>query len=107
MNDKGPPRAPFGVPGERTIIRPNPGGRRLEPSPAVGKPSVPQNPVEASPPQPVAPAATPYVPPSTPGNPNPDDWIHTREKTPQPAVQAQAPAIAIDELVAPNENPIL
>src|SRR5581483_4042394 len=108
MNDKGPPRAPFGAPGERTIIRPNPGGRRpVEPSPAVGKPLVPQNPVEASPPQPVPPAATPYAPPSTPTNPSPEDWIHTREKTPQPSVQVQAPAIAIDELVAPNENPIL
>lgn len=108
MNDKGPPRAPFGAPGERTIIRPNPGGRRpIDPAPAAGKPAVPQNPVEPSPPQPVPPAATPYVPPSTPGNPSPDDWIHTREQTPQPSGQAQAPAIAIDELVAPNENPIL
>ena len=108
MNDKGPPRAPFGAPGERTIIRPNPGGRRpVDPSPAAGKPAVPQNPIEPSPPQPVPPATTPYVPPSTPANPNSDDWIHTREQAPQPSAQAQAPAIAIDELVAPNENPIL
>src|SRR5579863_7751117 len=108
MNDKVPPRPPFGGSGERTIIRPNPGGRRpIEPSPGAGKPAVPQNPIEPSPPQPVPPAATPYVPPSTPANPSPDDWIHTREQAPQASVQAQAPAIAIDELVAPNENPIL
>ena len=28
MSDKVPPRTPFGGPSERTIIRPNPGGRR-------------------------------------------------------------------------------
>jgi type VI secretion system protein ImpK len=108
MTDKDPPRTPFGAPGERTIIRPNPGGRRVaEPSPAVNRPVVPQTPVTPSAPQPVTPAATPYAPPSTPANPTPDDWIHTREHAPQPSVQAEAPAIAIDELVAPNENPIL
>src|SRR5579871_2212583 len=110
MTDKDPPRAPFGAPGERTIIRPNPGGRRaVEPSPAAGKPALPQTPMTPSPPQPqpVSPAATPYVPPSTPANPTPDDWIHTRERAPQPLAQAEAPAIAIDELVAANENPIL
>jgi type VI secretion system protein ImpK len=106
MTDKPPPRAPFGAPGERTIIRPNPGGRRAaEPSPAVNKPS--PAPTEPTPPQPAAPAATPYVPPSKPGNPNTDEWIFTREQASQPSAQAQAPAIAIDELVAPNENPIL
>jgi type VI secretion system protein ImpK len=108
MSDKDPPRAPFGAPGERTIIRPNPGGRRVaEPPPAISKPSAPQNPGGFAPPQPNAPAATPYVPPSTPGNPSPDEWISTREQAAPPPAQAQAPAIAIDELVAPNENPIL
>jgi type VI secretion system protein ImpK len=105
MNDKLPPRTPFGAPGERTIIRPNPGGRRAaEPPPAVNKPS-PQTPTE--PPQPTAPAATPYIPPSAPGKPGSDEWIFTRDQASQSQVQAQAPAIAIDELVAPNENPIL
>jgi type VI secretion system protein ImpK len=108
MNDKLPPRAPFGAPGERTIIRPNPGGRRpAEPPPAGGKPSLQTPTDQPSPPQPTTPAATPYVPPSTPGNPNPDEWIFTREQASRPSVQAQGPAIAIDELVAPNENPIL
>jgi type VI secretion system protein ImpK len=106
MSDKDPPRAPFGAPGERTIIRPNPGGRRaIEPSPPVNK-SAP-TPAEPAPPQPAAPAATPYVPPGAPANPSPEEWIFTREQASRPAAQAQAPAIAIDELVAPNENPIL
>ena len=106
MSDKDPPRAPFGAPGERTIIRPNPGGRRaIDPSPPAGKSG--PTPAEPAPPQPAAPPATPYVPPSKPGNPNTDEWIFTREQASRPAAQAQAPAIAIDELVAPNENPIL
>jgi type VI secretion system protein ImpK len=110
MNDKVPPRAPFGAPGERTVIRPNPGGRRpVEPPPAASPPHAPQGPAPPAypPPQPAVPAATPYIPPSAPGNPNPDEWIVTRGQAPQPAVQAAAPDIAIDELVAPNENPIL
>jgi type VI secretion system protein ImpK len=104
MNDKVPPRPPFGAPGERTIIRPNPGGRRpVEPPPAARTPEAPA----AGAPQPAAPAATPYVPPSAPGNPNPDEWIVTRGQAPQPQASSQAPEIAVDELVAPNENPIL
>jgi type VI secretion system protein ImpK len=55
----------------------------------------------------VTPPATPYVPPSAPGNPNPDEWITTQAQAPQPAVQARVPEVRIDELVAPNENPIL
>src|ERR1700755_1230313 len=102
MNDKVPPRAPFGAPGERTIIRPNPGGRR-----AAAPPKPSSDPAQPTPPQRTAPAATPYAPPSTPRNPNPDEWISTREQAPPPSAQGQAPAIAIDELVAPNENPIL
>jgi type VI secretion system protein ImpK len=109
MNDKVPPRAPFGAPGERTIIRPNPGGRRpVEPPPTASPPPAAQNPPSSHPsPQPTAPAATPYVPPRTPANPSPDEWIVTREQAPRPSAQAQTPEIAIDELVAPNENPIL
>jgi type VI secretion system protein ImpK len=100
MNDKLPPRAPFGGPGERTVIRPNPGGRRPVAAPAPP----PQN---YAPPQPAAAPATPYVPPTAPVNPSSDDWISTPTPAPQQAVQAYAPDIKIDELVAPNENPIL
>src|SRR5215471_14815022 len=110
MNDKVPPRNPFGIPGERTVIRPNPGGRRpVAPAPMPGAPPAPYNPVPAGygAPQPAAPAATPYVPPVAPGNPNPDEWITTQAQAPQPVHQLHVPEVRIDELVAPNENPIL
>jgi type VI secretion system protein ImpK len=108
MSDKVPPRGPLGGPGERTIIRPNPGGRRpVAPAPGGPSPSHPAPPPGYVPPQPAAPQATPYVPPSAPGNPSPDEWISTTAQAPQPPVQAQAPDIRIDELVAQNENPIL
>jgi type VI secretion system protein ImpK len=110
MSDKVPPRAPFGAPGERTVIRPNPGGRRpVEPPSPAAPPQAPQYPAAppSAAPQPMPPPSTPYVPPSAPGNASPDEWIVSRSQAAQPSVQAQAPAIAIDELVAPNENPIL
>jgi type VI secretion system protein ImpK len=106
MTDRVPPRTPFGS-GERTIIRPNPGGR-LVPTPAAAPAgaaaAAPQN---AAPPRPTAPQATPYAPPRAPGNPNPDEWIATPGLAGAPAIQAQTPDFKIDELVAPNENPIL
>jgi type VI secretion system protein ImpK len=93
------------------VIRPNPGGRRPVESPPAASPSpappTPTPPAAHGSPQPAAAPATPYIPPSAPGNSNPDEWIVTRGQAPQPVVQAQAPDIAIDELVAPNENPIL
>src|SRR5579871_6403442 len=122
MNDKIPPRSPFGIPAEKTVIRPNPGGRRpVAPPPPpypppqagegrVGAPAAPYNPVPQSqvPPQPAPPPATPYVPPVAPGSANPDEWIRTQAQAPQPPIpQARMPEVRIDELVAPNENPIL
>src|SRR5262249_15256060 len=110
MNDKIPPRSPFGIPGDRTVIRPNPGGRRpVAAPPAPGAPAAPYNPIPEGqgPPQPAVPQATPYVPPAAPGNLNPDEWISSQPQAPQPIVQARAPEVRIDELVAPNENPIL
>ncbi len=122
MNDKIPPRSPFGIPAEKTVIRPNPGGRRpVAPPPPpypppqagegrVGAPAAPYNPVPQSqvPPQPAPPPATPYVPPVAPGSANPDEWIRTQAQAPQPPIpQARMPEVRIDELVTPNENPIL
>src|SRR5882762_3252578 len=104
MNDKLPPRSPFGIPGEKTVIRPNPGGRRAVPPQPPAYSPVPQAP---GPPQPAAPAATPYVPPAAPGNPNTEEWINTPAQAPQPVAQVHVPQVRIDELVAPNENPIL
>jgi type VI secretion system protein ImpK len=104
MNDKLPPRSPFGIPGEKTVIRPNPGGRRAVPAQPPAYSPAPHAP---GPPQPAAPAATPYVPPAAPGNPNPEEWINTPAQAPQPVAQVYVPSVRIDELVAPNENPIL
>src|SRR5262249_40383293 len=97
-----------GIPGEKTVIRPNPGGRRAAPPPppAFGTPAAPYSPAPYAP-GPPQPAATPYVPPTAPGNPNADEWISTPAQVPQPVAQAHAPEVRIDELVAPNENPIL
>jgi type VI secretion system protein ImpK len=111
MNDKVPPRNPFGIPGDRTIIRPNPGGRRpVAPPPSPGPPPAPYNPAQRGygPPQPVAPAATPYVPPAAPSNSDPEEWIRAQAQAPpQPVAPMGIPEVRIDELVAPNENPIL
>ena len=104
MNDKVPPRAPFGSPGERTIIAPNPGGRRPMPPPGGPAPYTPQGP---NAPQPMAPQGTPYAPPGAPVNPNPDEWFAPSARAAQPVIQTPAPAIRMDELVAANENPIL
>jgi len=109
MNDKIPPRSPFGIPLERTVVQPNPGGRRAAAPPSSGAPAYPYNPASQGPgpPQPAATPARPYVAPSAPENPNPDEWITSQAPAPQPAVQMRAPDVRIDELVAPNENPIL
>jgi type VI secretion system protein ImpK len=110
MTDRVPPRSPFGIPDDRTVIRPNPGGRRAIPQQPSGVPPPAYAPVPQgqTPPQPVGPAGTPYVPPTAPGNPNPDEWISSQAPPPQPvAPQARLPEVRIDELVAPNENPIL
>ena len=106
MNDKVPPRGPFGVPSERTIIRPNPGGRRPEaPASPAGAP-VPVSSDMAAP-QAAPAAGGRYVPPSAPGNPNSDEWIVTGPQREAPQTPSGLPDVKIDELVAPNENPIL
>jgi type VI secretion system protein ImpK len=89
MSDKDPPSGPFGR-GERTILRPNPGGRR--PTPARSTPAPP-------PPSGAEPAAPPA---------SADEWI----ATPAPPKRAAAALprsadLRVDELVAPNENPIM
>jgi type VI secretion system protein ImpK len=92
MSDKDPPSGPFGR-GDRTVIRPNPGARR---------PVAPATP--ASPPAP----ATPQV--SYPGampTGSTEEWIST-PSAPKPVEQVQrGPDLRLDELAAPNENPIM
>ena len=80
MSEKVPPRPPFGGSGDRTVIRPNPGGRRpVAPTPPPNQPPPAYNPVRPSDyvgqPQPVPPQGTPYQPPTTPVVQNPDEWI--------------------------------
>jgi type VI secretion system protein ImpK len=105
MSDKVPPRGPFGVPSERTIVRPNPGGRRPE---APVSPGVPTPVGSSGPPSQATPAAgARYVPSSAPGHPNSDEWILTERQQQVPPTGVNVAPVKIDELVAPNENPIL
>ena len=125
MSDNDGRFPPFGR-GNRTIIRPNPGGR-LPPNPASPPvpPSVPQTPPQTAPdivppprpsdesspaprpPPPAPPAATPRhgAPPTTPAE---EEWIVTPQKPPAPAAfESQGPALRVEELAAPNSNPIM
>jgi type VI secretion system protein ImpK len=110
---------PFGR-GDRTIIRPNPGGRlpAARPNP-VSAPAAPQ-----APPLAPVPVGAPTVNPAAPTSPIPapaaapfgaapathpaEDWIKTAAK-PQAASAPAAPmpALRMDELAAPNANPIM
>lgn len=98
MIDKPPP--PRSGSGERTIVRPNPGGRRPVASPGAPSPPPP-------PPYPAAVAVPPAQPQTT------DEWISTPIAPPSAAVprQADLPPVSsdvrVEDLVAPNENPIL
>jgi type VI secretion system protein ImpK len=112
MSDQDRPRNPFGR-GERTIIRPNPGGR-LPAAPSAPAPSAPR----PSPPPPSAPGR-PQAPPPGYGAPPPsfaappttqaaEEWIRTAEAPPQQQFpEAQKPPLRVDDLAAPNANPIM
>src|SRR3954470_480470 len=97
MNEKDPPSGPLGR-GDRTVIPPNPGARR---------PVAP-----AMPPAPVAPPASADVPaqvtyPAATPTGTTEEWIAT-PAAPKPVEQvARAPDLRLDELAAPNENPIM
>jgi type VI secretion system protein ImpK len=115
MSDQDRPRNPFGR-GERTIIRPNPGGR-LPAAPGGGaapsaappyqapSPSAPSRP-QSPPPGYGAPPPPSYAPPPT--TYAAEDWIRTGEAPPQQQnFEAQKPPLQVDDLVAPNANPIM
>jgi type VI secretion system protein ImpK len=83
---------------ERTIIRPNPGARRpVAPAAPQPSPATPASPSLSYP----APGATPDSKPAT------EEWIATPAQRPAPPAAAPARDLRIDELVAPNANPIL
>jgi type VI secretion system protein ImpK len=129
------PRNPFGR-GERTIIRPNPGGR-LPTSPAVTPPNAPAPPPAAPPPvlpapslppssypTPTTPRASPAAPPpgaalarpvapppyaAAPSTPAAEDWIQSAPPAPisNTYSESQGPILRVDDLAAPNANPIM
>jgi type VI secretion system protein ImpK len=132
MSDRDKPVNPFGR-SERTIIRPNPGGRLPQapapyPSSSEPQPNVPaargpfspnplaDNPTSSYPPpgqyQPVPPSVAPVAaPPSSfaqpPVSQTPEEWISSQN---QPAAQQHlpgAPVLRVDDLVSPNINPIM
>ena len=132
MSDRDKPVNPFGR-SERTIIRPNPGGRLPQapapyPPSSEQQPSVPgargpfsPNPLADSPAspyppagqyQPVPPPVAPVVsPPSSfapaPASHSPEEWISSpNQQAPQQQLPA-APVLRVDDLVAPNANPIM
>ena len=126
MSDPNKPSDPFGR-SERTILRPNPGGRRPAQQPAAPQaPHAPGpfQPSPAPPPppgpgafQPPPPVGAPYAPPPPPGaypTPPPpgaagDDWVNPPPAAPlrPPEPHQRALVLRRDVLVAPNENPIL
>ena len=111
MTDKDKPPNPFGRV-ERTIIRPNPGGR-LPQAPASNQPSSapPRAPYSPTPPSTspssgYSPQPPGYAP--APSSPPPEEWISTpTSPVPPPFGAPSAPLLRVDELVAPNANPIM
>jgi len=115
MNDKDKPANPFGRV-ERTIIRPNPGGRVPQApdpypqsaDPGRAPPRAPYSPMppSASPSSAYSPQSSGYAPPPT--THTPEDWVST-PTIPQPPrfTEPAAPMLRVDELVAPNANPIM
>ena len=90
MSEKDPPPGPPGR-GDRTIIRPNPGARR-----------------------PAAPAAPPSSGSAQVSYPTPgqaagatEDWISTPSAPKAADERPCTPELRLDELAAPNENPIM
>jgi type VI secretion system protein ImpK len=90
MSDGGSPFDPFGR-SERTIIRPNPAGRR--PNPAAAPP----------------PAAPPPAPPTPPAAAD-EAWATTPapvQRNAAPAERRRAVVLRRDELITPNESPLM
>ena len=115
MNDKDKPVNPFGRV-ERTIIRPNPGGRLPQtPTPQPPVPDVQGTPPRApysptppstSPSSSYSPQAPGYAP--APSSHTPEEWISTpTTQQPPPSAPPAGPMLRVDELVAPNANPIM
>jgi type VI secretion system protein ImpK len=93
MSNGSSPFDPFGR-SERTIIRPNPAGRRPEAAFSSSRPPV--SPPSAPPPPPIAPTG--------------DEWATTPEpqqRPVEPIERRRAVVLRRQELVTPNENPVM
>jgi type VI secretion system protein ImpK len=110
------PSDPFGR-SDRTIIRPNPAGRRVPPAAPANPPVQPQ-PAPAYPPQasPYAPSGAAQYPQAapSPGVPGGEEWMTppARPSAPppgQPAAQPYAPQPLPkrEQMLTPNANPLL
>ncbi|MBL8589718.1 MAG: type VI secretion system protein TssL, long form [Methylobacteriaceae bacterium] len=121
MSDKDDPFRAFGDSGgERTVIRPNPAGRRPTPPPPPpgGFPQRPPPP-PGYPPQPVNQPPPGYAAPQPQFHPAPpppaygagqasEDWAGAQpEPVPQYQGHAPLPEISFDELLTPHVNPIM
>jgi type VI secretion system protein ImpK len=118
MSDRDKPVNPFGR-GERTIIRPNPGGK-LPPAPAA-QPPAGEGPA-ARPAYSPSPVPSPGAAPSSSFSPVPqgpsyaaaptshpsEEWISTpTQPSAQQAMLPPGPPLRVDDLVAPNANPVM
>ena len=118
MSDRDKPVNPFGR-GERTIIRPNPGGK-LPPAPAAPPPAG-EGPA-ARPAYSPSPVPSPGAAPSSSFSPVPqgpsyaaaptshpsEEWISTpTQPSAQQAMLPPGPPLRVDDLVAPNANPVM
>jgi len=115
MSDKDKPANPFGRV-ERTIIRPNPGGRLPQAPDPYPPPADPGRAPPRAPYSPTPPSASPsssyspqplgYAPPPT-SHP-PEEWVSTPTiPQPPPLAAPGGQLLRVDELVAPNANPIM
>lgn len=90
----GYPQAPPGYPGAPPGYPGAPPGYPAAPPPA-GYP--PQSPYPGSP--------QPYA--AAPATPAPEEWINTPAQAPQAPQRREAPPLRVDDLAAPNANPIM
>ena len=80
--------------GDRTIIRPNPGARR---------PAAPMPASAAA----AAPGAPAMAPPAPGAEASGEAWIKSEAARPVALALPRAADLKVDDLVAPNENPIM
>ncbi len=116
MNDKDKPANPFGRV-ERTIIRPNPGGRLPQAPDPLAPSADPGRPPPRAPFSPTPPSTSPSsgYSPQSPGYARAADDAHRPKngcrrrprRSSRSSRSPAAPMLRVDELVAPNANPIM